>query len=291
MDEHGRQHRDEVGPVTSHGARFVAVDWSGRLTGASEFIWTAEVVGGALVELRNGRSREAVIDHLRALARSGAAVVAGLDFAFSAPAWWVRSRGHEAAPQLWEELRGGLAEELLAGSPSPFWGRPAPRPPIAGAQLRVTERPRSAGGPAAKSVFQIGGAGAVGTGSLRGMALLGALAEDYAIWPWSSGGQMALEIYPRLLTGAVRKSRWRERRELLDRYRDELSPAMLERAAGSEDAFDAAVSAIELWRARAELATLRPASDQATLLEGAIWAPGAGAELSPGPASDRRSPS
>lgn len=291
MRDGGHEHDALPLPADDSRARYVAVDWSGRLAGAGEFIWTAEVVAGRLVELRNGRSREQVIGHLEELARDGGTIVAGLDFAFSAPAWWVRSRGHRTAPQLWEELQDGLAEQLLADSPRPFWGRPAPRPQLDGAHLRATEQPRAPGAPAAKSVFQIGGAGAVGTGSLRGMALLGSLARDYAIWPWSCGEQVALEIYPRLLTGPVRKSRWSERFELLSRYRDELSPAMLERAAGSEDAFDAAVSAIELWRARAELAALRPATDETTLLEGAIWAPAAGSRVSPGPASARRSPS
>jgi hypothetical protein len=52
---------------------------------------------------------------------------------------------------------------------------------------------------AAKSVFQIGGAGAVGTGSVRGMPLLAALSADgFSVWPFEDASErMVIEIYPR----------------------------------------------------------------------------------------------
>lgn len=49
--------------------RAIAVDWSGRLSGASEFIWRADVEDGRLLRLENGRSREEVIGDLITAAR------------------------------------------------------------------------------------------------------------------------------------------------------------------------------------------------------------------------------
>ena len=56
-------------------------------------------------------------------------------------------------------------------------------------------------------MFQIGGAGAVGTGSIRGMPHLLTLADSgFTIWPFVSGGlPTVVEIYPRALTGPVNK--------------------------------------------------------------------------------------
>jgi hypothetical protein len=48
---------------------------------------------------------------------------------------------------------------------------------------------------------------------------------------------------------------------------------MLERAAGSEDAFDAAVSAIIMSRHRDELSALPRVTDATVRLEGWIWEP------------------
>ena len=60
----------------------------------------------------------------------------------------------------------------------------------------------------AKSTFQIGGAGSVGTGSLRGMPHLRRLRQaGFSIWPFHSASPWTvMEIYPRLLTGPVHKS-------------------------------------------------------------------------------------
>jgi len=50
--------------------RAIAVDWSGRNGGATEFIWLAEVDNGQLVSLENGRNREQLIAHLIAATSS-----------------------------------------------------------------------------------------------------------------------------------------------------------------------------------------------------------------------------
>jgi hypothetical protein len=269
--------------VSRMSERFVAVDWSGKAKGAAEFIWVAEVVDGRLTQLRNGWTRPAVVEHLRSLARPDERVVVGLDFAFSLPAWWLEERGLADAPALWEHLAAGEAERILqAGeTPPPFWGRPGSRKAVALAgreALRETE-----GGSRAKSVFQIGGAGAVGTGSLRGMALLPQLAEAYAIWPWAVGPRVALEIYPRAFTGPVNKSSWAERhRWLFARHERQQPHDLLERAAGSEDAFDAAASALAMAAGREELRALT--AQPRWRREGSIWPPATPPGPPPAPA-------
>ena len=250
----------------------IAIDWSGRERGAAEAIWLARVRDGALVELENGMERDEVIDTAIAAARREPRTVVGLDFAFAFPAWYSERRGWAGGRAIWDAMRAD-AEALLEACEPPFWGRPGTRAQALGPGLRDTE----AGAPATpKSVFQIGGAGAVGTGSLRGMRHLARLADaGFAIWPFEDPREpMAVEIYPRALTGPVLKSRHRARREYLARRFPDQDAVMRERAAGSEDAFDAAVSALVMARHRDELSALPPVPPGSRLrLEGAIWTP------------------
>jgi hypothetical protein len=70
-------------------------------------------------------------------------------------------------------------------------------------------------------VFQINRAGAVGTGSLRGMPILRQLHDEgFSIWPFdTSGWPRVIEIYPRLLTDVVKKSNRASRVQYLnDRF-------------------------------------------------------------------------
>jgi uncharacterized protein DUF429 len=250
----------------------IAVDWSGRERGASEAIWFARVRDAALVELENGMDRAEVIAAVIAAARAEPDTVVGLDFAFAFPAWYSERRGWASGREIWDAMRDE-AEALLAACEPPFWGRPGRPAQQLGPPLREQEAELER---VPKSVFQIGGAGAVGTGSLRGMRHLADLADaGFAIWPFDDPVQpMAVEIYPRALTGPVLKSRHRARREYLARRFGAQDEVMRERAAGSEDAFDAAVSAIVMARHRHELAALRPAPpDSRRRLEGAIWTP------------------
>jgi hypothetical protein len=242
--------------------RVVAIDWSGRAAGAERYIWLAEVCDGRLVDLRNGLRREAVVAWLV----EDRPDVVGLDFAFSFPAWWCAARGWTHVEDVWAAARDE-GEAWLAACDAPFWGRPGKRRPADGEPLRRTERDDARG---AKAVFQIGGAGSVGTGSIRGMPYLLTLAEaGFAIWPFSAGRPLVVEIYPRALTGPLRKSRRAERAAALERFRGEQPADLLARAAGSEDAFDAAVSALAMARHAGELASLAPGGD----IEGAIWRP------------------
>jgi len=61
---------------------------------------------------------------------------------------------------------------------------------------------------------------------------------------------MVVEIYPRLLAGAIIKTAWKKRLGYLEQHFPSLDPRYLERAAGSEDAFDAAVSSLIMSRHR-----------------------------------------
>jgi hypothetical protein len=250
----------------------IAIDWSGRERGAAEAIWLARVRDGALVELENGMERDEVIDAALAAVRAEPETVVGLDFAFAFPAWYSERRGWSSGREIWDAMRDE-ADALLAACEPPFWGRPGVRAQVIGPPLRETE---AAAPSKPKSVFQIGGAGAVGTGSLRGMRHLADLADaGVAIWPFDDPRlPMVLEIYPRALTGPVLKSRHRARREYLARRFADQDPVIRERAAGSEDAFDAAVSALVMARHRDELASLATAPPGSRArVEGAIWLP------------------
>jgi hypothetical protein len=255
----GRRNVDQV----------VAIDWSGRAKNPSEAIWTARVTDGHLVELENGRDRAATIGAVIDLARREPGTVVGLDFAFSFPRWFCATQGWSTAAEVWRgvDQRG---EQLLNACTPPFWGRSGTKAQTLGEPLRETDK--AAG--SAKSVFQIGGAGAVGTGSLRGIPHLITLSEaGFAIWPFDAPGfPLVVEIYPRLLTGPVFKNRHQERRRYLEDRYPHSDPVLRERAAGSEDAFDAAVSALEMWRHVEQLEALPTFPPEAPQrLEGAIW--------------------
>lgn len=251
----------------------VAVDWSGRATGAARTIWTAVVEDGELRALGCDRDRDEVIDHLLGLAADD--LVVGFDFSFAFPAWFTRQLGAATAEELWARV-ARCGEGWLAACEPPFWGRPGTRRPAGQEQFRRTEAELEAvGGIRPKSTFQVGGAGAPGTGSIRGMPHLARLrAAGFAVWPFHGGAPpVAVEIYPRLLTGPVVKSSAAARQAYLAERFPGLDPAVAGVAASSEDAFDAAVSALVMDRHRSELLRLGGPRDQLEELEGRVWVP------------------
>jgi hypothetical protein len=253
----------------------MAVDWSGAATGSATHIWLAHVVDGELVALRNGLSRHEVVDELVACrARTPGGLVVGLDFSFSFPAWFVHAQSCATVAELWETV-AQKGEGWLAECASPFWGRPGHRRPELPAHFRGAEQSISVGGISPKSTFQIGGAGAVGTGSVRGMPHLRRLqAAGFSIWPFDPASRhVVLEIYPRLLTGPVRKSSRDERARYVAEASWPVPPAFAAAIIGSEDAFDAAISALVMDHHLADLAALRQSADPVTLLEGDVWRP------------------
>jgi hypothetical protein len=256
--------------------RIIAVDWSGDASaGAARKIWLAEVRDGEVTRLECGRDRIAMTRHLIQVVQEQPHTIVGLDFAFSFPRWFLTQLGVADAPTLWR-LSEAAGESWLRACEPPFWGRPGRGRPLLEEPLRRTERSvGSTAGISPKSVFQIGGAGAVGTASVRGMPTLARLRDaGYSIWPFDEPRlPMAVEIYPRLLTGPVTKSDARARESYLNAVPG-LSDELLETAIRGEDAFDALVSAVVMWRERDQLLKLRERwnpEDVTARLEGEIW--------------------
>jgi hypothetical protein len=257
----------------------IAVDWSGRSVREWPHIWQAEHRDGGLVGLRCGRDggRSQTVDRLIRQAERSPRLVVGLDFAFSMPTWFLRERSVDSAYALWQ-LVESEGEGWLASCERPFWGRAGRKRPEGPDRhhFRRTEREARARRLPVKSVFQIAGAGAVGTGSLRGMPHLRHLHDEgFSIWPFDEPGwPRVVEIYPRAFTGGVRKSREDDRRGYLNRCAG--IPSQLGKlAAGSPDAFDAALTAIEMGRHLDQLEALDadPHGHPEYGLEGRIWLP------------------
>src|SRR5438270_2272036 len=185
--------------------RVVDVDWSGdQGPGQRRKIWAgvwtaADSSSSSLhegtVALESGRSREELVEWLVELARETPRMVVGFDFSFSYPAWFLRELGIASAPEFWRLVADGQGERWLHRDceDGRFWGRVGSlrrgkkpeefRGEHAHRMLRRAETvlkvraeiadPLAAAriaGIAPKSVFQIGGGGAVGKASLGGMA-------------------------------------------------------------------------------------------------------------------------
>ena len=296
--------------------RVVAVDWSGDQSAAGQRrkiwagVWTRAT---GRVTLESGRTRAELVEWLIGLARETPRMVVGVDFCFSYPAWFVEEHGAGSGPEFWkivaEHGERWLARECAEAR---FWGRVGPlrtgKKPVefcgAAGALRMLrradeackvrarildpERAAKVKGIAPKSPFQIGGAGAVGTGTLRGIPLLERMHEaGFRVWPFEEpalgakvGRPLLVEIYPRLLTGEVNKGNAEARKEYLARKRKldaayrGLSAEVMTKARGSEDAFDALVSVMAMVEGRESFAGLKKSRDKVILLEGAVWGAG-----------------
>lgn len=250
--------------------RLVAIDWSGRSDDTGKTTWMAVIDDGVFRVLENGRSRPEVREELIRLRRTSGRLVVGIDFAFGFPRWYAEANGWMCGRDIWRAAYRDGESWLTSGAP-PFWGRSTKRPRHPGHALRRTEQ---AAGGSPRSIFQIGGAGAVGTGSIRGMSVLHELAgAGFTVWPFEPAGDATIiEIYPRLLTGRVVKSSARACLQHLNaRYaEDELPDLFRGMAAATEDAFDAAVSVLEMARGREGLCRL-PDGDDVDRIEGRIW--------------------
>jgi hypothetical protein len=261
---------------TAPTPHIIAVDWSGAVHGVRQKLWLAEVKGTALTRLECGRDRDELTSHLIELKGANPHFVVGLDFAFSFPQWFLEINGLTSASQLWSLARSKV-EDWLRECPPPFWGRNHAKKPPDDKHFRWTENTVNAvGGIRPKSVFQVMGAGAVGTGSLRGLPHLKQLQDEgFSIWPFDEPGwPMVMEIYPRLLTGPVNKSDARDREQYLKGLDAPIPAELAERAVHSEDAFDAAISAMAIANEWFTLTRLTRTNDPVLQLEGLIWYPG-----------------
>jgi hypothetical protein len=109
----------------------------------------------------------------------------------------------------------------------------------------------------------------------------------FRVWPFEAAAlnsrlpqPLLVEMYTRLLTGAVKKSNPTARKEYLaNRRRSDpaygsLARKIMTAAQSSEDAFDALVCTLEMVRHREEFARLRATSDPVLGFEGITWRPG-----------------
>ena len=98
--------------------------------------------------------------------------------------------------------------------------------------------------------------------------------EGFSIWPFHEvQTPLVIEIYPRLLTHQVNKSDFDARQKYLAERFPEIDNALACKAASSEDAFDAAVSALVMGRHVDEISSLTRSQDPTALIEGRIWWP------------------
>jgi hypothetical protein len=264
-------------PPPAAPLRCIAVDWSGARDPRDQRkkIWLGEAVDGALVRLEDGRDRDELGARLIADAERAPELVVGLDFAFSLPAWALAELGAEDAPALWARAEAE-GDRWLDGCVPPFWGRHGVRRPGGREELRRTEREvRAVRGIVPKSPLQIAGAGHVGTASVRGMPVLRRLrAAGFHVWPFDPPAfPLVVEIYPRVLTGAVNKSGFAERCEYLRTNFPDIATERAVHAMQSDDAFDAAVSALVMSRCADELRALPAVHDPQRRVEGLIWEP------------------
>jgi hypothetical protein len=285
-------------------------------------VWTA---GGSSstdgrVTLESGRTREELFAWLVEMARETPRMVVGIDCCFSFPAWFLAEHGCATVFDFWRHVADGQGERWLArerervARDERFWGKPHKRPEqFCGVGLhrsmrstdmenKITpkmlegdpERAAKVKGITPKSPFQIGGSGSVGTGSLRAMPFLLRLREaGFRVWPFEASAiaakrpaPLVVEMYTRLLTGAVKKSNPVARREYLLAKKkmdvaysglySKLPRAVVAKAMGSEDAFDALVCCMEMVRWRGEFAGLKATRDEVLRLEGITWRPGVG---------------
>ena len=238
-------------------------------------IWCAEVIEGELVRLENGRSRHEVAEHLLELAADDPQLVVGLDFSFSLPAWFLRERGYTSVDELWRAAATDGDGWIRSGE-APFWGRAGSRRPELPAHFRVTEEQiSSVGGIRPKSTFQVSGAGSVGAGSVRGFPVLQRLrAGGFTVWPFDAADPpVVVEVWPRMMSGPVVKSRADARARHLAAYAPTMRTDLRDLAIESDDAFDAAVTALAMAPSAASIARLPRATGAATLLEGQVWSP------------------
>jgi hypothetical protein len=291
--------------------RVVGIDWSGRVDAAGQrrHIWAGIWTAGKNVRLEAGRTRAEIAEWLIEMAKETPRMVVGFDFCFGFPAWFVQGEhGAQSGVEFWELVaREEHAERWLATGyeDTRFWGKPRKRPAEFSGEhlhrmLRATdidcklvafipeeERRERVKGITPKSVFQIGGAGSVGTASLRGFAVLQRLREaGFRVWPFERPGlalkkpqPLVVEMYTRLNTGPVKKSNAEARKAYLAQKRREnpeyakLSRTVMQRALAGEDAFDALVSTMVMAERRAEFASLPKPRDPLHVVEGWTWAP------------------
>ncbi len=215
--------------------RVIVVDWSGRaarspLRESKDAIWIGLCEAGR-EEQTYCRSRAEAKALLATLLAEGGRQLVGFDFPMGYPKGLARRlTGTDSA----RALHGWLADHIkdapdnannrfdvadtinrLLGGRGPFWGCPKARPRPFLSSLKavdytdlglVEKRQVEAENPPAKPVWQLLGAGSVGSQALLGIPVVHWLAQatGAAIWPFEAPGPLTLaEVYPSLLAKAV----------------------------------------------------------------------------------------
>lgn len=258
--------REQRAPI-----RIIAVDWSGAKKDSRREIWLAEARrANELSILECGRSREEICNFLIEECEKDSNLVVGLDFAFSFPSWFVKEKGCANAFEFWECVKSE-GEGWLSQIRPPFFtkgGWPREKQDA----YRLTEWGLKKLGKHPETVFKLVGAKQVGPGSIRGMPILHKLrTAGFKIWPFDPPEMpLVVEIYPRLFYDTVVKSSIENRVKHLAGYPD-LEELHRTTASGSDSAFDAAISALQLFKRSEEIAKTEGTSEPRIKLEGQIW--------------------
>ena len=272
--------------VGIEGLKCIAVDWSGaKGTGQQKKkIWVAEAANRELLRLESGRTRDEVVGVLVKAVQSQENLVIGLDFAFSFPQWYLQWQNLSSARELWE-LAGEEGSDWIHNMTCPFWdGQKGERPEEFSRDTSLAYRETESGIADLKlpdanpeSVFKLVGHKQVGRGSILGQPFLLTLQKaGAAIWPFETPKiPVVIEIYPRLLTGRVKKTDRGARIDYLTRkYPDlDLNSSPAREMVESDDAFDAGVSALVMSAHAGDFARLERATEPPKSLEGEIWSP------------------
>jgi molybdopterin-guanine dinucleotide biosynthesis adapter protein len=218
--------------------RVVIVDWSGASSRSPEkeskdSIWLGVCDAKGERQIYRRSRSEAMASLFELLAEGGRQMI-GFDFPMGYPAGFARRLVGQDDPRalhhwLADRIVDGpdntnnrfdIAEaiNLQLGGKGPFWGCPKARPrahlsplkDVAYGDLGLSEKRRvEIENPPAKSVWQLLGAGSVGSQALLGIPAVHRLAAatGAAVWPFESATDLTLaEVYPSLLAGEVARS-------------------------------------------------------------------------------------
>ena len=218
--------------------RVIVVDWSGRASRSparesKDAIWIGLCEQG-LETQGYFRSRSDACNWLAVRLAEGGRQLVGFDFPMGYPAGLARRlTGTDSA----RALHGWLADRIVdgpdnannrfevaadinrqLGGQGPFWGCPKARPRPHLPSLKTVDFPAlgleekrrvEREDPPAKPVWQLLGAGSVGSQALLGIPVVDRLARGSgaAVWPFEPPGELTLaEVYPSLLAPAVTAS-------------------------------------------------------------------------------------
>lgn len=218
--------------------RVLVVDWSGRASRSpkresKDAIWIGLCEEG-LETQAYFRSRSEAHDWLAVRLGEGGRQLVGFDFPMGYPAGLARRLTDTDSARA---LHGWLADRIvdgpdnannrfevaadinrLLGGPGPFWGCPKARPRPHLPSLKTVDYPAlgleekrrvERENPPAKPVWQLLGAGSVGSQALLGIPVVDRLARTFgaAVWPFEPPRDLTLaEVYPSLMAPAVTAS-------------------------------------------------------------------------------------